>query len=191
MHISKKNKKIALIIWILFFIIIISFYIYDRQVFQNILSFAFSHSYYLGLFLFLLAGCLRGFTFIPSTFLIIIGLLFFKQNILFILVMAGILVSSTSVYYFTKSLKIAKKIEGRYPKKIIQIKRLLNKNELLIIIGLSFFPLFPTDLICYVCGSLNINYRKFILGILIGEGIACSFYIYLGVHFISLLKTII
>lgn len=191
MQISKKNKRIAIITWAVFLIFIISFYIYDRSIFQHFLNFAFSYSYYFGLFLFLLAGCLRGFTFIPSTLLIIVGLLFFKQGILLILMIIGILVSSTFVYYFAKSLRFGESFNKKYFNKIIQIKRLLKKNELPIIIGLSFFPLFPTDVICYVCGSLNIDYKKFIFGILIGEGIACSLYIYIGAHFISILSSIL
>ena len=48
----------------------------------------------LGYALFLLLGSLRGFTLIPSTYLVAVGLLLFPPWPLFLLVMGGILVSS-------------------------------------------------------------------------------------------------
>jgi uncharacterized membrane protein YdjX (TVP38/TMEM64 family) len=57
---------------------------------------------------------------------------------------------------------------------------LLQRHELPVIIGWSFFPLAPTDLICYVCGGLRVNFPKFLLGVLIGEGTICAIYIFLG-----------
>ena len=54
-------------------------------------------------------------------------------------------------------------------------------------IGWSFFPLAPTDLICYVCGSLGVGVRKMLLGILIGEGTICALYIFLGRQLLSFL----
>ena len=49
-----------------------------------------------------------------------------------------------------------------------------------IIIGWSFFPLAPTDLICYVCGVLRVRFWKFLLGVTLGEGAISAIYIYGG-----------
>lgn len=38
----------------------------------------------------------------------------------------------------------------------------------------------PTDVRCFVCGSLRINYPKFLAGVLIGEGTVYAIYIYLA-----------
>jgi uncharacterized membrane protein YdjX (TVP38/TMEM64 family) len=38
----------------------------------------------------------------------------------------------------------------------------------------------PTDLICYVCGTLNVKLTTFLLGILIGEGSICMIYVLVG-----------
>jgi uncharacterized membrane protein YdjX (TVP38/TMEM64 family) len=57
---------------------------------------------------------------------------------------------------------------------------LLERYELPIIIGWSFFPLVPTDLICYVCGTLRVNFWKCLLGVTIGESAICAAYIFLG-----------
>jgi uncharacterized membrane protein YdjX (TVP38/TMEM64 family) len=57
---------------------------------------------------------------------------------------------------------------------------LINRYELPIIIAWSFFPLAPTDLICYVCGVPRVRFWKFLLGVTIGEGAICAIYIYGG-----------
>jgi uncharacterized membrane protein YdjX (TVP38/TMEM64 family) len=44
----------------------------------------------------------------------------------------------------------------------------------------AFFPLVPTDLVCYVAGTTKMNYLKFILAVCAGELILCSFYIFFG-----------
>ena len=49
-----------------------------------------------------------------------------------------------------------------------------------IIIGWSFFPLAPTDLVVYVCGVLRVDVRKCLLGVLIGEGAICAIYTFAG-----------
>ena len=53
--------------------------------------------------------------------------------------------------------------ERKYPKHIRKLKELLQCYQLPIIIGWSFMLFLPTDLICYVCGSLRINFTKFIV----------------------------
>ena len=130
--------------------------------------------------LFFLAGCVRGLTLIPSTYLIIAGLLIFTPWPLFIIILTGILVSSASVYFFSGFLRLDTFFEQRYQKRIRQVKVVLQKHELPIIIGWSFFPFLPTDMICYVCGALNIEFKKFMLGVFIGEGITCALYIFGG-----------
>jgi uncharacterized membrane protein YdjX (TVP38/TMEM64 family) len=46
----------------------------------------------------------------------------------------------------------------------------------------------PTDLICYACGSLRTRFRTFLLAVLIGEGLICAAYIFLGDRLLDLLK---
>ena len=70
--------------------------------------------------------------------------------------------------------------ERKHKHRIAQVKSVLQRNELPIIVGWSFFPLAPTDLICYVCGVLEVDFKKFLFGILLGEGTICAIYIFLG-----------
>ena len=101
--------------------------------------------------IYLILGCLRGFTFIPVTYLILLGLVG----------LAG---------YF----------ERHYPRQIAKLKFVMRKNELPIVISWSFFPFTPTDVMCYMCGSLRIDFKKFFFGVLVGEGISCAIYIFVG-----------
>jgi uncharacterized membrane protein YdjX (TVP38/TMEM64 family) len=155
-------------------------YFFHPTFFQGQLGHVTGVSLYLGYFIFLLVGSLRGFTLIPSTYLIIAGLLFFQPVPLFILVMVGIIISSVSVYYFSEFLHFDTFFEKHHLKRVTQIRNLLEKNELPIIILWSFAPVLPTDIICYVCGTLRVNVKKFILGICIGEGTIVGIYIFFG-----------
>jgi uncharacterized membrane protein YdjX (TVP38/TMEM64 family) len=130
--------------------------------------------------LYLLLGSIRGFTFIPSAGLLLLAIPVFPPLPLFALTLAGILISSTSIYFFSRSLHLAEYFEQRYKTKIDRIRSVLEKNPTAIVIAWSFFPLAPTDLICYLCGVMRIRFGRFLLGVLIGEGAICGLYIFLG-----------
>ena len=130
--------------------------------------------------MYLLLGSIRGFTLLPSATLVFAAIPLFPPVPLFLLTLLGILVSSASVYYFSESLHLDEYFAERSQQRVERVTRRFRANELPIIIGWSFFPLAPTDLICYVCGVLKVSFSKFILGILIGEGAICGIYIFLG-----------
>ncbi len=173
------------IAWLLFISIALYLYFFQTAFFEKLLQSASNFSIYYGYAIFLLLGCLRGFTFIPVTSLIVLGLLFLNPIPLYILTIAGIIISSASVYYFSKLLHLDEFFERKYNRRITKIKSVLQKNELPIIIGWSAFPFLPTDLICYVCGTLRVNFAKFIIGVIIGESITSAIYIFFG-HYLLL-----
>lgn len=142
-------------------------------------------SMYLGYAVLLLAGALRGFTLIPSTYLILIGLLFFPPLPLFLVTMTGIIISSLSVYYFADFLNLDEFFERHHRERVVQVKSALEKNELPIIIFWAVSPFLPTDVICYVCGTLEVDVKKFILGICIGESIIVGIYVFFGTHLLE------
>lgn len=129
------------------------------------------------LILYYLIISLRGLTLIPSTPLLLAGVLIFDPKILFIVNISGILTSSTIVYYFSKYLGFDIYFETRYSKYAQKIRSKLKDKELPIIVGWSFFPLTPTDLIVYVGSTLRISIFKCLFGVLIGETVLTSFYI--------------
>jgi len=136
--------------------------------------------------LYLLFGGLRGFTLIPVTYIIPFGLLFLTPTVQFVLTMTGILISSASVYYFAEHLRLAEYFETHHRRHLDRLRGWLRRWELPIVIGWSFFPFVPTDLICYVCGALEVDIRKLLAGVLVGEGVICAVYIYMGRQLLSL-----
>lgn len=136
---------------------------------------------------YLAAGCIRGFTLIPVTVLLVAGLPFFPPLLLFLLTLAGILVSSASIYWFSDALRIEERVARKHPKRVGQLKAALTRYELPVIVAWSFFPFVITDIIGYVCGGLRINFAKYLLGVAIGEGTICALYIFLGSNAMRLL----
>lgn len=182
---QNKTKYILTAFWVAFICASLYVYFFNRDLITSqFLSFSGS-SLIWAYIIYLVAGCLRGFTLIPITYFIVAGIVLLPPLPLYILTMIGVLVSSASVYYFSEYLNFDEYFEKNHGDYIKKIKDFLSKNELPIVIGWSFMPFLPTDLICYVCGTLDIDIRKFLLGVFIGEGVSCAIYIFLGKEILS------
>src|SRR5262245_5418378 len=174
--------------WLLLVPVALYLYFFRADSLRGSLQSAVSTSLMLGYAVYLLMGCVRGFTLIPSTNLVLLGIPFLPPFPLFVLTLIGILVSSISIYYFSESLHLDDYFERKHRERVEKVKGVLQRNQMPIIIGWSFFPLFPTDLICYVCGVLKVNVVRFTLGVLIGEGTICGIYIFFGDHLLRSLR---
>jgi uncharacterized membrane protein YdjX (TVP38/TMEM64 family) len=130
--------------------------------------------------LYLALGAVRGFTLVPSTTLVLVALPFFPPGPLLAATLGGIMLSSTSIYFFSAALRLDRRLAARHQEKVARLTALLERYEMPVIIGWSFFPLVPTDLICYVCGILRVRFWKFLIGVTLGEGAICAVYIYGG-----------
>jgi uncharacterized membrane protein YdjX (TVP38/TMEM64 family) len=119
-----------------------------------------------------------GLTFIPSTPFAIAGVLMFSPAEAYLINLLGIITSSTIVYHFARFLGLNHAFETKYPIQIKKVREALQRKELPIIAGWSFFPAVPTDLIIYVASTLNIPLWKCLLGVLLGEGTLNAFYIF-------------
>lgn len=95
--------------------------------------------------------------------------------------MIGILLSSTLIYYFSEFLGFDDYFEDHKPEMSYKIK---GKLELplgfLFVAGWAFFPFVPTDLVCYLAGTIRMRFWKFIIAIGLGELILCSIYVFFG-----------
>lgn len=175
-------RNIARVIWFSVLLGALYLFFFHRDSIQSQLGRAFSYSLIVGYLVYLLLGCVRGFTLIPATYLVVTGLLFFPPVPLFVLTLIGILASSSIIYFFSETLDLDEFFERKHGDLIARTKVILQRNELPIVIGWSFFPLVPTDLICYLCGTLEVDFKKLLLGVFIGEGAICAIYIFLGNH---------
>lgn len=128
-------------------------------------------------------SALRGMTLLPSTPLVIAGTLLFPSQPFMVLSVSliGILLSSSMIYFFSEYFGFNEYFENHKPKTTHKVKaRLERPTGFLFVSVWAFFPLVPTDLVCYLAGTTKMNYAKFIAAVLAGELILCSFYIFFG-----------
>ena len=155
-------------------------FFFHRELLQRELQAASSFSMLAAACLYLAFGSIRGFTLIPSSMLVVVAIPFFPPGRLLVLTLAGILISSDSIYLFSEALHLEELVARTHEARVARLKSALQRYQMPVIIGWSFFPLVPTDLIVYVCGVLRIDFRKCLLGVVIGEGAICAIYIFLG-----------
>lgn len=183
-------KKIIFAVWITFLLFCIGFFLAYPQNFkpQAIADFLvqFQNTILLSYFI---ISILRGFTLIPSTPFVLAGTILYPTDPFLILTISilGIIFSSTLIYYFSDYLGFTEYFERKHSQKIVKIHNQLEKPGGIIFVFLwAFFPLLPTDLVCYVAGGLKMNFTKFILAITGGELILCSIYIFFTQTFVKL-----
>lgn len=114
----------------------------------------------------------RGFLLVPSTPVILAGGMLFPGSpaAVFVVSMAGIVLSATLIYLMPAFGGYDDLIERKYPEKIVRVRtHLVRPYAFWIVIGWSFFPLVPTDVICYGAGLVQMSYRRMILALLLGE----------------------
>ena len=181
------TRKKVLFLWLGFIVLVLSFLLINPTIAKDIFTYLSEKGWYYVYFLIFVLGALRAFTFIPVTNLIVLGLLFVPATPLYFLIISGIMISSLSVFYFFEYLHIDKMLEKKYHKQIDTTKYYMNKYELPVIILWAMNPILPSDIICYVSGTLRVNVYKFALGLLIGEGAACAVYIFGGKYILNFL----
>jgi uncharacterized membrane protein YdjX (TVP38/TMEM64 family) len=175
-------------LWLVLLALAASAYFMQRELLSTQLTSALSVSTLIGGIVYLVSSCLRGFTLIPSTFIIVARLPFFSPAALYAMTMVGIAISASSLYGLSHLVGIDRLLERRHPVKLQRIRAALSRNQFGIVLGWSLFPLVPTDLICYACGSLRTGFRTFLLAVLIGESLICAAYIFLGDRLLDLLR---
>lgn len=175
-----RARKVLIGAWITLVATAAWIYFFRRDALESELQTMFSVSALAGSALYLLFSCLRGFTLIPATVLIVAGLPFIPPLLLFVLTIIGIGASAASIYYFSEVMGLDHLFENKHKDKVDKVREVLSRHQFPIIIGWSFFPLVPTDLICYVSGTLRIGFVKFLTAVLIGEGVICAIYVFGG-----------
>lgn len=187
----KYARMTFLILWAAILVTAVGCYLSDPSRFTAANIAAFITQFNAAIWLiYLLMSALRGLTLLPSTPLVLAGTIVFPSQPLGVLFVSlcGILISSSLIYFASDALGIHEYFEGHKPRLVHAIKRRLEQPLGVMFIGAwAFFPLVPTDLVCYLSGSTGVNYWKFIVAVLVGESILCSFYIFFGGAFLNFL----
>lgn len=121
---------------------------------------------------FVLVSLLRGLVLVPSTPVILAGGILFPDALLqvFAISMLGIVLSATLLYLMPGLGGYDDLLERKYPEKIAKVKRQLVKPRAFwFVVAWSFFPLVPTDVICYAAGLVQMPYRRMISALVLGE----------------------
>jgi len=174
------------VVWIAVVVTTIYLFIFQREAVQRELRDVMSTSLFAAGFIYVLLGGLRGFTLLPATPLLVLGVAFFPPIPLYILTLAGILLASAVIYWFSESLRLDEIFNEKHASAMAHLKALLHERELPVIIIWCLFPVTPTDLIVYVCGMLRVDFKKCLLGVAIGAGINCAVVIFLGDYLLRL-----
>ena len=167
-------------IWAVVAVTAILLFLFRRDLIDDLMQETAGASLVAAATLYVLFACLRGFTLIPLTSLVLVGIVVFPPGLLFGLTLIGIVVSSLAVYYFAGALHIEELLQAKYAGMLDRVRGLLDRHGFLIIVAWSFFPLTPTDLICYLAGVARINIFVYLAGVIVGKGGICAVYIYFG-----------
>ncbi len=179
-----RFKRTLGIVWILFIMVCVTLYfIYAQQLTPGNIS-GFVKTYQGGVFFLYFALCIiRGLTMIPGTPFLLAGIVLFKDSpfLLLAVFLGSMLVTSALMFYLADKLGFNRYFEKNYPEKIVLVRNKLDgRNGFLFIMLWAFAPFTPTDLICYVAGSVRMRFYNLIIPLLAGEAIICSFYIFNG-----------
>lgn len=137
------------------------------------------------LIVYCLLSLTRALIMMPSTPFILAGAVSFPDMplVVFVISYIGVVVGTLLIYSFPTFGNYDEYLEARYPSKIGAIKeKMRGRYSFWIVIGWSFFPLVPTDLICYVAGIAKMSYKKLVAAVVIGELPIVTFYVFAGVE---------
>lgn len=177
-------RRFGVIIWATILLAAVGSYIYAPQAFtaERIAGFLERFQAWM-LIIYFLFSMFRGFTLLPSTPLVIAGTLIFPTQpwLVLLISITGILVSSTLIFFCSDLLGFTDYFEAKHSKAVKKIQtRLETPAGFLFVLLWAFFPLVPTDAVCYVAGTTRMAFAKFIVAVFLGEIILCSFYIFSG-----------
>ena len=124
----------------------------------------------------------RGFTLVPSTVLILVGMLLFPDRPVFVMAtsLVGIVASAAIIYLFFEFLGVTQLFERRHADRIRWLEEQMRRKGFWVVVAWSAFPFVPTDAICYVAGTLRMSIVAFLCGVALGELPIVAFYVLLG-----------
>lgn len=132
---------------------------------------------------FIFLSLVRSAFLIPCTPFILAGAISFPNSpqLVILISLIGIAAGAYLIYSFPSFGSYDRLLEQKYPAKIASLKKKMqHKYALLFVAGWSFFPLVPTDAICYVAGVAKMRFSAMLAALLIGELPLVVIYVYAG-----------
>lgn len=129
------------------------------------------------------ASLVRGAFLIPSTPVVLAGAALFPDRALLVLLVsiAGVLASAALLYRFPGYAGYDRMLAAKYPEHLARLQHhLARPRAIWFVAAWAFFPVTPTDLICYAAGLVGMPYRRLIIGIMIGKVPLVTAYIFIG-----------
>ncbi len=139
--------------------------------------------------LYLIVISLRGLVFLPSTPVLLIGVVIFPPwqnywlNLIGIVLSSFIVITAIQRFGFANSLERLRASSPAYHRMELQLARFGPP----IIVGWSFFPLVPTDLIVYLATLIRMRTATILLSVLAGEAVLMAIYVFGGSALLDLL----
>jgi uncharacterized membrane protein YdjX (TVP38/TMEM64 family) len=186
----KQFKKYLRWTWIVLILIAVTlFLIYPNSFTAESLKTILNDNSSLILLAFIVLSCIRALFFLPSTLFVLMGTVLYPDEPVFVLIvsMIGILIGASLVYKAASILTPEQLFRGKNLTRMQGVRSKMEKYGFSIVLLWSFFPAVPTDLICYVAGTIKMSFWKFILAVFLGEIILVSIYIWSGKSIIELL----
>ncbi len=177
-----KKQRITVFIWLS---IVAAFWIWvlykDQELgIEKIAQFLsrFQHLIILAYFLF---SSLRAFTLIPNMTVVFVGTLVIHNPwVLLITSVAGLIISSSLIYFFGEDTGLDKVLLKKYPDQVERIKRGIDRYGAPVVFFWGFLPVVPSDLLSFVLGIMRFNYWKFVFYYTLSHIITYSVIIFLG-----------
>ena len=177
----ERENYLGLYAWLGFVAICLLLYFLNPDLFspQSIRTW-FGDNLYLGLAIYVVLFCVRAFTFIPHTPLLVAAILVFPPLPLFFANLLGINGTIAIIYFLSRQLHFDRYFDAHYPEQIAKLSRMMQKWEFPVIVFWSFALVLPTDVIVYVCSILRTRPIKAFVGVSLGEGFISAIYIFGG-----------
>ena len=119
---------------------------------------------------------------LPNTPFVMAGVLMFPDQplMVFTISLLGIMIGGSFIHLFADKLDMMKKSFEKSGSRGQRMKVKINKHGFWIVVFWAFFPLTPTNLICYIAGATKMPYKKFALGLLLGQVPLIAIYVLSG-----------
>ena len=123
----------------------------------------------------------RAFTLVPATVLVVAGTLLFPDRPWFVTgsALGGAVASALLIYYFFDFLGLGDLFERRHGARVRRLEaQMARRGGFWLVAGWSVFPLTPTDVICYVAGTLRMPVARFAAAVALGKTPLVAFYVW-------------